>query len=984
MQIASLLRSLGWRERGILLGGALIQGVWVGWAALAILVVAPVTGATRPGALSAVILVLGVGSFAAVVWPLLRGWKTASDPVRQAHAVERLVPALRGRLVASAERLSGPVGQESRALLDFTAGRAATVAASVRPSAIHPVGGLVVRALVAGFLWAILPLMALLVPLGPIGTWEWWTADASVAQIAAPSIVAGAPTARVGDLVLRYVYPAYTGLDPKEIPNSTGEAHAPAGTRVDVRARSADALESAAVSAYDLPPESATVDDGGRAIAGSFGVGKDPGKWRIIAFRGGVSTPSRDFDIVPEPDLPPDVTLDASGDRIEVGVDERIPLRWHARDDFGVRRVIFEVDGKEVGAVLASPAERRADLNGDGAPSPQELGLQEGDRVRLAVAAWDNDAVSGSKRGVSRAVLLVVGGGDADMTAGRRQALMHVFVDMLAGHLEERWPPGRSNAEFRKWGSELSHRYEPLDRFVEEDLGGRLPSGIVGDAIRHVRRSGGQLIRYVHTTFQEGDVLPADTDVAVASTLRDQSTTTLENEILVLDFLLRKDALEDILAAADRLGASANDAKEALKQPMSAADISSTTDRLERRLEKLRSESKKLNDKGIGDLIESRSIEMQALDNELQAALRKNDMVEANELMKRLANQMGDLANAISDSMGTSQKKDDQAIQEAKDLLQRLDDLQKDQQALHDEVRAAREKFDAANADKIEQLWRKAEEKAAQNRSAAQAVEQETTDGTVARQFAQDGSDQAADLEDAIRNRDLHRARSGIDESRYAAELMDRFGDHHAGSAAQNRLDQLERQLDELDRASDQEGSLTRQSLKGMQQRQDDLAQRLGQAKKDAATVGQTLPIQPQGMDEGLQEAQDGMKQAGDDIRSGKPMQAEGSQSSARQGVSDAEDALREAMKRSQSPSGSGKKTDKQDKSSGKKKGDSGAGDENSGQDQGDEEPTFIPVPDAFRTPEEYRKELLDGMEGEVPEEYRALKKRYYEELVHQ
>ena len=35
-------------------------------------------------------------------------------------------------------------------------------------------------------------------------------------------------------------------------------------------------------------------------------------------------------------------------------------------------------------------------------------------------------------------------------------------------------------------------------------------------------------------------------------------------------------------------------------------------------------------------------------------------------------------------------------------------------------------------------------------------------------------------------------------------------------------------------------------------------------------------------------------------------------------------------------------------------------------------------------TPEAYRKALLEGMEGEVPEAYRAWKKRYYEELVQQ
>ena len=45
-----------------------------------------------------------------------------------------------------------------------------------------------------------------------------------------------------------------------------------------------------------------------------------------------------------------------------------------------------------------------------------------------------------------------------------------------------------------------------------------------------------------------------------------------------------------------------------------------------------------------------------------------------------------------------------------------------------------------------------------------------------------------------------------------------------------------------------------------------------------------------------------------------------------------------------------------------------------------------IPIPsrEEFRTPEEYRRALLEGMEGDVPEQYRALKRRYYEELVHQ
>jgi hypothetical protein len=43
-----------------------------------------------------------------------------------------------------------------------------------------------------------------------------------------------------------------------------------------------------------------------------------------------------------------------------------------------------------------------------------------------------------------------------------------------------------------------------------------------------------------------------------------------------------------------------------------------------------------------------------------------------------------------------------------------------------------------------------------------------------------------------------------------------------------------------------------------------------------------------------------------------------------------------------------------------------------------------LPAPELFQTPEAYRRALLEGMSGEVPEEFEALKKRYYEELVRQ
>jgi hypothetical protein len=990
-QVARLLGQLRRREQVISYACVSLQTVWVVCAALVWVGVAPGCGVSRAGAAGVLTLVLGLGAFLAVGWPILRA-RSRGGLARQARLLEAVSPAMRGRLIATAERLSGPVGQESRELIEYTAARVVVHACSIPPGRVHPVRAIVWRVALTVVIWLCILVGLLLSPLGARGMLAWWSDAASVAEVVAPASADAAPTARFGDLVLRYVYPAYTGLEPKEVANSTGEAHAPPGTRIELKARSGDVLDTAAVEAYSLPPEAATLADGGRVVSGGFTMGAQPGAWRILATIGGTTTPSRDFPIVPEPDLPPEVILE-SADRVEVGLDQRVPIRWHARDDFGVRRVVLDVDGKEFGEPLATSRGRQAELSGDGAVTPRQLGLREGARVRVAVAAWDNDEVSGSKRGVSRTITLVVGGGESDLTEARRAALLAVLVEILAGNLEERWPPGASSAEFLAWGSVLSRRYEPLDRFVETELGGKLPSGIEGDAVRHVRRTGGQLIRYLHTAFPSGEVAPADADVRMADALRTDATVTLENEILVLDFFLRNLAFERIMEAAVRLGRAADDAEERLRQPMSAAEIVDQVDRLERRLGALQAESVKLNDKRIGELIESRSSEMRALSAEISASLESKDSQEANQLMARLAQQMGELADAIEDTVSSGQKKSEKALSDAKKLRDELEKLEKEQSELHDEVQKLRDRSDGANSARLEQLWQQAEAQSSQHRTGASDAEQRAPEGEAARRFAQDVSEQASVLEEAVQNRDLDRARAALDASQRSAEIQKRFGDRRSGQAADARLEQLERTLDQIERAAQQESGESRQALRGLQERQDQLARRLGEARQSAEKVGQSLPIQPQGMEDGLQQAAEGMAQAQQSIRQGQPMQAEGSQSSARQGISEARRALEQAMEQAQRPGGggggSGKRGGKQQQGDGAEGSQGGQGDEDGGGDEdadenAGEDETFIPVPEAFKTPEEYRRELLDGMEGEVPEEYRALKKRYYEELVNQ
>jgi hypothetical protein len=133
------------------------------------------------------------------------------------------------------------------------------------------------------------------------------------------------------------------------------------------------------------------------------------------------------------------------------------------------------------------------------------------------------------------------------------------------------------------------------------------------------------------------------------------------------------------------------------------------------------------------------------------------------------------------------------------------------------------------------------------------------------------------------------------------------------------------------------------------------------------------------GLEAGTKTAAEQGKRAADAMQDGDAMSAEGGARAAEAGLEEAQRALEQAKQDMQSMA-----RESRGQSSGKDK--KGEGDQpKDGDDGGAEDGEIaLPTPESFRTPEEYRKALLEGMEGDVPEEYKALNRRYYEELVRQ
>lgn len=1008
--IRQRLRALSARERrlAVVLAGLRVAGGGAGGVALAAWMA---TGDVSRGAAWVLAAVLGTAlGWHGVVRPLAQRWVAAGDPRHQARAVEAIVPALEGRLVTVAGRLDGPRGQESPALIDLVARRAWAVVEGLAPHAVWPAHGLRRPAAAVAVLWLATAAVVGRAPGGVAGVWSWWMGgDAAVGALQAAT-GRDDPLARLGDLTLRYVYPSYTGLEPYEVVNSTGEARAVPGTRVQVVARSAEAVDRASLAAYDDVALEASVGDDRRTVRGEFVVRGASGSWHLLTAVGSAPRRSPSYPIVPEPDLAPEVMLDVGARSIQVPIDGWIDGLWTVRDDFGVTEVALEIDGTARRPPLSRPSARQTEVADSLRARPIDLGMMPGQTYRVAVIASDNDTVSGAKTGRSEVIEVVVldEQGVARVTDARRRELLDALVLTLADFLEEDFPPGRGAARWARWGASVHTRYEPLSQALAPYLGS---AGLRASELWPVDAAvadGRALVRFTQVAFAPGGAGLADTeDVQTASTLRDTAIASLEDAALYMAGMLEAAAIARLDAAANRLqrdGAALAGAVES-----GTLDPAATGLRVAEAgtwASTLRKDADDLQDGALRRIVEDREAEIGRIVAATQAALARGDassLAEAGQLAARVGRRIEDLGRAIRIELDRRRQRDEEARQQGKDLLEELDRIATEEESLASETAALRMARDEGLRERALAEWAAVDARvevvvdgvtallddiANRGDRFNEAMFLEHVQGTV-RQL--DAASRARDLPGAIEELAMVEA----NWERFAVRRMYLASQRGGPSPAETRrVEAVRRAVSEgaasleglrrLDAATSPETSV---GLERQRVPQGSLIAALDEAKGLAAKVVRKLPVTPRGLDEALDGATFRMQDAERALRDGLVMATEGSQEAAARHVRDAIEALKRAMQQASSMAreASGGAGGAGDESGGRER----EGDEEQQGPGGDEEtrspePVQMPDPEAFQTDDDYRRALLEGMQADVPEAYRALKKRYYEDLVHQ
>jgi hypothetical protein len=998
--IHAFLDGLVRRERLLLAGQTVAQVFVVGCVALLGASVALSVG-RRP---SEAVLLLGVsglvGLVLALAFPLAMRWRASGRAMVQARRVEAHAPDLKHRLVTvlgRAELLVSPAGP---VLLQRAATHVQARVADITPDAIHPASSALRAWVVAVALVMLTGLAQLTLPVGPLQALAAVGGPPMAADGAAvPPPTEAAERAVVGDIVLRYVFPEYTGIDPVEVANSDGTIHAPAGTTVQVRARTATSFDSAALQVND-GTLLATELLAGRDLYAELVIG-EPGVWRFWLMSGTERTPSKDFKLVVEEDAAPVVTLE-SGAAPAVPHDRPVPLGWNVRDDFGIERVVVEVrQGDETREIeLRAPPNTPRELRGALRLTPRDLGLQPGESATLKVVAYDNDLAGGNKRGESAEIEITSMGprGRGRRLSEQAAALRDAMLPVLAAFLVEQLPPGETIASMQGWAGEARNLYEPTRDLVE--AGGGLREGNLRDSlIKDVLESGARLIRFSVTTWDPSSTRRiTDGDIQRFADLHGEAVVSLEKAIYILDSLLVSAAMADVARMAEELTAEAQELASRA-QDMQAAEILARLDKLTRTMAELAQKAQEVNEGALQEYLNGRLDDTRNLMDQIRQAVAEGRMEDARELLEQLAEQVQQMSEGINDRMAAGESGEDQLGQAVEQAMEALEQLEADQRTLADDLEGKRQELGQEFSEQLE-LWNKLDALAREGAERGRGAVESTGDGrgwrTESVRRLEVLNERTGGIEDAARARDLDRTGERVREAlrpadialrtvemeRTRSRISDNLPEDLDGVAEQAGrvraiLDEMLSVLDKLEERQQRDDPRMQQAAQEMAAQQQALQERQQQLQKEVQKVERALPTGDGQATEAMQRAGEAMERAEGSLEGGQAMAGEGHQREAAERVGEARERLGQQMQQMQQMQQARGQMQGQQR-------DEGDGGEEEGPMDQDPGSIDIPAPEDFQTPEAYRRALLEGMAGDVPEEYRSMKQQYFEELVRQ
>lgn len=806
----------------------------------------------------------------------------------------------------------------------------------------------------------------------------------------------------VGDLTLTLHFPPHTGRPDQVIPNSAGDLEAPRGTRVVL---SATTLEPALTAAMRLGEKKvsevplAVTDQ--RDVRGELVVGEAT-VWRfaLTTADGRSLVEGINRHIRVEPDRAPEVTLTLPAEDLELEDLRAVPVAYQARDDFGLSAV-------NVVVALASDMEHPEKMEQIGVKGLRHDGQDEvdlrivqaqpGDRLALLVEAFDNNGVDGPQRGVSAVRYITVHSPQAKHQAltEELQQTIELLLTALADRLEMAWrdpavgplPPRVAGLQegTRKAVAALANVVQAMasDPLTPEEVRLAL-TGRLGALEKTVEDE-----RAAVEAEQAGLESAAEAAVNRVQRASDAIVDELEQAITLVEAMVARLALEDMRALADELKDAKDRLKDLIEQYKESPDdaalkarIMREVQRLRQRIEEMRQRMAKLRQKLPEEFLNLDGMKkddvakglQQTKDQlaELEKMLEDGKLDEALAALEEMEKGLDEMAKSLDEDLDDLHKEGNPEMQKAlSELMDQTRDLMKRQEEVSKETQEmAKAQQEAMRKMLEEQLKEKMDalrQKGAEMEQAVGQVDPQRLESYSAEELT-NLQQRVNDLRSALERNQMIEALEMAERSMDHVERIQRFEPGAPGDTNPRNLEraqQLDQQImQELSQMLEQARQQQRQQQAGDGQRSQQLGQKQQQLSEAARKLMQRLSDQGQqmpGMGEkpmqGAQQAQQSMEEAARRLAQEQPGQAQPGQQQAMESLKGIMDGLKQANKPQRAER------------------------QNRGRDISRER-VNVPGADQYEAPEAWRKDLLDAMKEEAPEQFREQVKRYYEALI--
>jgi hypothetical protein len=771
----------------------------------------------------------------------------------------------------------------------------------------------------------------------------------------------------------------------------------------------------------------------GRALSGRLLV-EEPGTYRFRFKKGRkVVAEGPPTAIAVEADAFPEVRITAPAADLEVDARARPRVDWTASDDHGLSELTLVVK-PPAGAEVRKPLRRFAE---QGPTTRRESGsfeldlpawrLGEGERLLYWLEVKDNDAVSGPKRGASatQVVRIYSEAEHRRKLLEKAQALWEQLVGLLGDRLDLR--------EEERDQARRAPSAERLARFQALDGRTRVLHGEIAEAARTIRkdraaprsipdalltvaaglRGAEQPLSILRTTaLRLLPTLPAQDAFWQRLSSADATLDReIEKDVLYLEQLFDKERAQDLVRLARELQGRRRDLASLLEKYRQAPgeearrELTAEIGRMKQRMMEMARRMAELA-KGIHDehmnqeALAEMSRQQDALSglDEVERKLAAGDVEGALKALDALGSQMQRMMASLERTAGEPDAQNRELMKEMRAFQEQLEGVQRDQDRLASDTEQVRQEY----KKKLGEQLRRMEARSGQlEKLARQARDelQKARDGLSPRAEEEFGRarEGLADLEKALEARDfdaaLESARKAVPSvQRLAlglgddAQLAERYGNapgqkgpmmlREAERHARDALQPARKVKDELEKLFPDPRSVLsqgdQQKLDRLSRQQAELEQRAGGLRQKLGELAEKAPVFPPQSQAMLGEAQGHMGQAAGELGQRNPQRGHGQQRQALDALQRFRQGLEE-MARNGKGGGGGFPFPF-----------AMAGGE--GQEGGDgdlsHEKVEIPGADAYKVPEEFRKDILDAMKQGAPEPYRPELQRYYEELV--